>query len=143
MITKRRPASFLRIEPNDETRKRILSGELRATVRAADCGYVRGPAVIGCTVQTFCVDIEITRVERCKVARLTDDHAQAAGFDNRADLLADLHRLYDGYDYDLSSGGVVTIVYWDNVSGELVNRYWAQQELAEINRKKARFGIEI
>lgn len=114
----KRPLVALLIANEPEMRKAILEGRKRITIREGWCDYHPRTTVMLCAYEEpWCVLAEITVVRHKRLFEVTTVEWQADGYANREEMLLDLRRFYP----KIGSGSPVTVIYWENVRGKLVD----------------------
>ncbi len=112
----RDPLLALKISPDSAQRLAILRGEKKITIREGYRDYWPGPVVLFCHIEPFAVMAEITEVRHTLLRGVTQEEWETDGFENRKDLLTGMRKYYP----EIGWGSPVTIIYWDNVTGALV-----------------------
>uniref|UniRef100_A0A831YPZ1 ASCH domain-containing protein n=1 Tax=candidate division WWE3 bacterium TaxID=2053526 RepID=A0A831YPZ1_UNCKA len=75
-----------------------------------------------CPDDPWCVKAEITKVRHCLLFEVTEEEWRADGFTSREELLEGMRHFYPHLTWE----SAVTVIYWDNVQGKLID------DLAEL-----------
>ncbi len=123
MTELRKPLVALLFSPDQVVRKAILEGKKQITIRDGYREYHPGTPVVLCCCEKdpWCVQADITGVRYCRLAEVTEEEWQAAGFPSREEGLEGMRRFYPALTWD----SAVTIIRWKNVRGKLVDD-WAE-----------------
>jgi len=128
----KRPLQALLIAPEDDMRRRILTGEKRITIREGARDYVPGRAMICCHLVTWCVQVNIVLVRHCALDQVTVEEYEADGFESVDDMLTGLRRFYPR----MTPSSTVTVIHWDGEEGRLVELEDVRSRLhGELNRE--------
>lgn len=128
----KQPLAAILIAPDAKTRRGILSGKKNMTIREGERDYRLGPVMLCCHEKPWVVMADITRVRSCRIFEVSDEECRSNGFKNWNELLAGLHRHYPR----LKKDSRVTMVWWNNVRGNLVEQY-------KRSLKKSRRSIPV
>ena len=119
MATLKKPLVALLIAPDDGMRQDIVAGIKLITIREGYReGYEPGRLVmLCCQIEPWCVMADITKVRHCLLSEVTQAEWEADGFTSREEMLEGMRRFYPAMTWD----SAVTVIYWDNVRGKLVD----------------------
>ena len=119
MATLKKPLVALLIYPDDGMRQAIVAGIRQITIREGYReGYEPGRTVmLCCQIEPWCVMADITKVRHCLLSEVTEEEWLADGFIDAHDLLTGMQRFYPAMTWD----SAVTVIYWENVRGKLVD----------------------
>lgn len=118
----KKPLYALRIAADPKMRQAIIEGRKQITIREGWRDYEAGQPVMLCDhEEPWTVMADITVVRRKQLFEVTTVEWLADGYADREEMLLDLRRFYPKIDW----GSPVTIIYWKNVRGKLVDD-WAE-----------------
>jgi len=107
----------LLIAPDDTMRANIISGAKKISIREGTRDYGVGPMMICCHLEPWVVQVDVTWVDHISLGEVTQEQWEADGFTSQQDLLDGLRSYYPNITLD----SPVTVVYWDNARGKLVD----------------------
>lgn len=115
----RRPLTALLLAPDPQVWTDVLLGKKRITVREGHRDYREETAAVLCSHElNVALMIDITSVRHCLLSELTEEELASDGFLDHKDCVMQLRQFYP--DIDLFSP--VTVIRWDNVCGDMVDR---------------------
>jgi len=115
----KKPLAALLISPDKKMRTKIVNEEKKITIRAGYRDYQEGPIILCCHLEPWAVFATIIKVRRCLLKNVTEAEYRADGFATQREMLAGLRKYYP----KMTLNSPVTVIYWDNVQGKLVDSY--------------------
>jgi len=112
----RRPLYALLIAPDEEERKKIISGEKTATIRTGRRNYNIGTVMLCCHIDPWVVMASIKEVKYCELNLLEEEELNKCGYESVKDAVKKLQKFYP----KIEENSYITMITWDNVRGSLV-----------------------
>lgn len=129
----KRPRVALLISPDEVQRIAILDGSKRVTIREGLLDYrVDDEAMFCCHLVPWAVMARITNVRHCKLSEIMEKEWLADGYKTKEGMLEDLRR---SYYKDLNWDSLVTVIYWDDVRGTLVDDFRRKSQPPDEDEK--------
>lgn len=107
----------LLIAPDDQMRANILSGVKKISIREGHRDYRLGHMMVCCHLEPWVVQVDVTSVRHTTLKGITREEFEADGFQSPGHMHQEMRRYYPNIDWD----SPVTVIYWDNARGRLVD----------------------
>jgi len=114
----RKPLYAILVAPGEEERKKIISGEITATIREGRRNYNTGIGMLCCHINPWVVMTTIIEVKYCRLQALKEEEYKKAGYDSLEDALQKMKKYYPKLDFESE----ITMITWTNVRGKLVDQ---------------------
>ncbi|MDO8584672.1 MAG: ASCH domain-containing protein [bacterium] len=110
-------------------RKMILASTKTATIRVGDRACLAGDElVLYCHIEPWVVMADVVSVRRCKLSEVTPQEFKDEGYDDPATAMDQYIANLKPYHSGVCPDSIVTVIYFTNVRGKLVDECKAAAE---------------
>lgn len=113
------PLQALLIASDEKMRDAVCAKIKKISIREGHRDYRVGPVMLCCHLVPWAVMADITYVRHCTLREVTKSEYVADGFENKVEMLKGMKKFYPKLNLD----SPVTVIYWENARGYLVDNF--------------------